>query len=199
MYRIWAIRQTTSPSHHTNLTFGVRILILLQVLLSCICSGYLVISGCYAYFNPKDLLCWPSIGIVADHKQVFVSYYTIGVIAVPMVLTTLLNIAIAVFVQCNTIKNNSSSMRRMLLTLSAVVWVFLGSYSCVIVNLVLGFVHTFETQQAPWFDLLMVYFLSINVVLNPVVYVLTNRRFRQFVLSRICVTIQAVSSNGSAS
>ena len=186
------------PSNQTTLTLGVRILTLLQVLLSCLCSGYLVISGCYAYFNPKDLLCWPSIGIVADDKQMFVSYYTIAVIAIPMVLTTILNISIAVFVKCNTIKNDSAPMRRMLLTLSAVVWVFLGSYSCVIVNLVLGFVHTFETQQAPWFDLLMVYFLSINVVLNPVVYVLTNRRFRQFILSRLCGTVQAISSNGSA-
>ena len=119
-------------------------------------------------------------------------------IAVPMLLTTVINICIAVYVKFNTIKNGSSAMKRMFLTLSAIVWVFLGSYVCVIVNLVLGFLHTFETQQAPWFDLMMVYFMSLNVIINPVIYVLTNRRFRQFIFSRIfCRSVQAVSSQGT--
>ena len=185
MYRIWAVRRTVSSCDPAALTCRVRIVILLQVFLSCLCNGYLIISRCYAYFNPKDLLCWPSIGIVPDHRQTFVSYYTIVVVAVPMLLTTAINICIAVYVKLNTIKNDSAAMRRMFLTLSAIIWIFLASYTCVIVNLVLGFLHTFETQQAPWFDLMMVYFLSLNVILNPAIYVLTNRRFRKFILSRI--------------
>lgn len=197
VYRIWAIRQTSCrPS---TLTSRVCLLIFLQGVFSCVCSIYLISSGCYAYFNPKDLLCWPSIGIVADHKQTFVSYYTVLFIAVPMVVTTVINISIPVYVKCNTIRDNSQAMKRMILTLSAVVWVFLGSYVCVIVNLILGFLHTFERQQAAWFDLIMVYFMSLNVIMNPMIYVLTNTRFRQFLLNRLCRGNMIVSSQDSAS
>ena len=111
-------------------------------------------------------------------------------LALPITITAVLSIMIAVVVKLKTrtvrVALNSArdkGMNKMFLTLSLIVQVFIASYVCLILNFILGSVGSFKEQQGHWFDLLMIYLSSLNVVLNPVVYVLTNKKFRDVVFS----------------
>ena len=138
------------------------------------------------------LTCWPSQAIVPGTPQTVIAYYGIVILAVPIVITAVLSVALAVIVRVKTSKvrvamnkARDQGMKKMFLTLSMIVQVFVASYVCIILNLVLGSVGTFQKQQGHWFDLLMIYTSSLNVVLNPVVYVLTNKKFRDIMLSSV--------------
>ena len=172
----------------------------MQLLLAAWPTPYLILSDCYAYFDPMVLMCWPSQAIEPGTPQKVIAYYGIAVLAIPVTLTTALSVVIAVVVRLKT-RNvraamNSArdkGMNKMFLTLSLIVQVFIASYVCLILNFILGSVGSFKEQQGHWFDLLMIYLSSLNVVLNPAIYVLTNKKFRDVAFSSVKILVSRES------
>ena len=161
MYRTTLICTKVAASEQLHKIF--RTVLYLQLVLSAWPVPYLVLSNCYAYFDPMVLACWPSQAIVPGTPQTVIAYYGIVILAVPIVITAVLSVALAVIVRVKTSKvrvamntARDQGMKKMFLTLSMIVQVFVASYVCIILNLVLGSVGTFQKQQGHWFDLLMI-------------------------------------------
>ena len=189
-YRMVLISSTMKKEEKLRRTF--RRVLYLQLLLAAWPAPYLMLSNCYAYFDPMILMCWPSQAIEPGVPQDVIAYYGIIILAIPIVVTAVLSVAIAVIVSFKTNKVRAAidkarhkGMNKMFLTLSMIVQVFIASYVCIILNFILGSVGSFKDQQSHWFDLLMIYTSSLNVVLNPFIYVLTNKKFRDIVFSSI--------------
>ena len=190
MYR--AVLITSNIKNEEKLKKTFRCVLYVQLVLAAWPTPYLILSNCYAYFDPMVLTCWPSQAIEPGTPQTVIAYYGIVVLALPITVTAVLSVMIAVVVKLKTrnvrVALNSArdkGMNKMFLTLSLIVQVFIASYVCLILNFILGSVGSFKEQQGHWFDLLMIYLSSLNVVLNPVVYVLTNKKFRDVVFSSV--------------
>ena len=175
VYRIWIVRQKVKDMKRIK---QVVIAVMVgQVVLSVWFQVYAILDGDTAYFDPTVVLCWPTFTMTPGKLQNIAQYYMLVIPVVGMFLTTAINIAIALYVKFKTLQANRADMQKMLITLTTIIWVFVASFSGHIVNAILGYVITFDAEQHT-LDLVMVYLISLNVVLNPFIYVLTNKHFR---------------------
>ena len=173
MYRITLVRKRVLDSKIVKTVF--KSLLVLNIGLSCIPAIYITLDGQYSFFDPMVLTCWPSFTIEPGPSQAFLSVYIMIVFIVPIICTSIINICIAITVKIKVIDTNRKGFRRMYFTLTVIIWVFLFSYAGIIINLIIGLSGSFQVQQGQWFDLLMGYLVSLNIIVNPFVYYFMNK------------------------
>ena len=139
---------------------------------------YLTIEGYPPFFKPDLLICMTSNFKIRDANGTLTSILNLALTVVPVVVMVLLDISLAVKLHLHGARVNKSVPRRTLVALGGVTWCFALSYSFVIGHLVLEKV----TGQKPWYEVTMMYLLGANVICNPIIYLTTNKRFREFVI-----------------
>ena len=132
--------------------------------------------GCSAFFAPQALMC-----VSSNYRDypltslVVVGVYLLGPVAILVLLNLLL-----LLILCRASGRSAAGkgFSRTIVSLMVVSWVFVLSYVPIVVKMGLGLSgkpvsYTFQVTQQ--------YLLSANVLLNPVIYIIFNRRFKRFV------------------
>lgn len=90
-----------------------------------------------------------------------------------------------------------ASSKKAALTISVICWVFISSYLPVIVIMLLD---AYSNVAIPlWLDIISQYAISLNVVLNPFIYGVTNKRFWKFVKGLFIAGQRTLVLNGGYS
>ena len=106
--------------------------------------------------------------------------FVITTIGIPLILISAINIAIAAIVRYRGNRVGSGTPKSTLITLASITWVFVLSYSLAVVNSVWD--RLAPEKQPVWWEALVLSLMGLNVVSNPVIYLLTNVKFRNFVV-----------------
>ena len=158
---------------------------------------YTSVVGYPPFFKPDLLICMSGVYKAKDTNGTLLTVLNLVLTVVPVIAMVLLNMGLAVKLYLHGARVKRSVPRRTLVALGTVTWCFAVSYSFVIGHLVLEKV----TGQMPWYELTMMYLLGGNVLCNPVIYFVTNKRFRNFVikgkLRALTVSISKDTSSGN--
>ena len=109
--------------------------------------------------------------------------FVIATIGLPLILISAINIAIAGTVRYRGNRAGSGTPKSTLITLASITWVFVLSYSLAVANSVWDRVA--PEKQPVWWEALVLSMMGLNVVSNPVIYLKTNGKFRNFVVGEI--------------
>ena len=75
------------------------------------------------------------------------------------------------------------------LTVTCVCWLFLISWVPWIIKI---FFRSYGSNLPVWYSIFQQHVLTLNVVLNPVIYTLTNQSFKEVVKKRVLGKVQSV-------
>ena len=134
----------------------------------------------YAYYHPEYLNCMESY--LSDATVLYALIGCCLSIFAPMFILVSANVIIVYITAKSGGKAGRSVARNRItvLTVSAICWVFILSYGTIMIDVVFGILNL---ETPTWFKVLCVYSLSINVIGNPIVYTITNTRFRRYVIA----------------
>lgn len=153
-----------------------RTILILWVFSLLIMSLAPVLYGAHTTYAPRGLTCslTPYVSITLN-MITFVIFF-----CVPMVTIVGANIVILVLVYSTKTRADRKpyNMRKASLTISVLCWVYIVSYipSAMFVVLYLA-----GCEMPVWAYITTQYALGLNVIANPVVYTMTNRRFAEFI------------------
>eukprot|EP00116_Pleurobrachia_bachei_P014576 sb/3474838/ len=68
------------------------------------------------------------------------------------------------------------------LTITLICFVFVASYTPLIVSIVL---RNLKISIPGWYDIFFTHSLSLNITFNPLIYAATNKRFRQYMIEKL--------------
>ena len=133
--------------------------------------------GSTAFFAPQTLMC-----ISSNYRDYpLASLVVVGVYLIaPAGFLVLINLGILA-VLCKATQNNVASgegFSRTIISILVVSWVFILSYIPIFIKMAL---NMSGTPVSYTFQITQQYLLSANVLLNPPIYFIFNRRFRRFV------------------
>lgn len=173
------------PLNHAPKVLTTKALICLMWLAALVNPAVFVFANkSMAIFDVRTLAC---VTNVAMHHRllVFVALFLFGII--PVAMTILLNLHTLWTVICvipNTTSTNTTTRRynrQALLTVNAICWVFVLSWAPYIVRAIMA---AMGIKLPLWFYTLQYSLNILSLTLNPVIYSITNRRFRTFLLRR---------------
>ena len=150
---------------------------------------YSLLTGCHAYFGPAALSCASSNfknknNPTTSHlNKVIASAYVIIMIGLPLLLTSVINITIGAIVHYSGSRVGAGTPKSTLVTLASITWVFILSYSLAIANSVWD--RFGSLTQPMWWEALVLSMMGLNVVANPIIYLVTNTSFRRFVVNSV--------------
>ena len=132
-----------------------------------------------AVYDPRNFSCVTDV--VLNHKLlVFSSLLLLAI--VPMIITIILNCYSLAYVFFFNHNRCCSSHSTAMITVSSICWVFIMSWIPYIVRVGASITH----QELPgWFVIVQHDFNILSVTLNPVIYTITDRRFRMFIKRRL--------------
>ena len=139
------------------------------------------IMGQYTFFDPYILACNTS-GLSAAPGQL--PYTIICVVlfgGLPVLLIIVSNVIIlhiaSKYVAKKAGKKGAIS-KNAVITVSAVSWVFVVSVTPLCLRAML---QVLDVRMPPWFYIMQTEMYYINVACNPIIYTLTNNRFKRFI------------------
>ncbi|KAL5266649.1 hypothetical protein ACHWQZ_G003876 [Mnemiopsis leidyi] len=187
VYRIWSLRRI--HKNKKRIRRVVRITLAIEVLIILSFPIFSLLQGCHAYFGPSALSCASSNFKNKENPttphlaKVVTSMFVIATIGLPLILISAINIAIAGTVRYRGNRAGSGTPKSTLITLASITWVFVLSYSLAVANSVWDRVA--PEKQPVWWEALVLSMMGLNVVSNPVIYLKTNGKFRNFVVGEI--------------
>ena len=152
-------------------------------------SLFVLLSGTHAYFGPKGLTCANS---TFKHKfnpttprllKLINSFFYGLLFGCSTLVIAGINVSIAVMVRARGVRAGSGVPKQTLITLGAITWTFTISFSLAIVNAVWDRIDAIS--QPPCWEVIVLCMLGVNVLANPIIYVLVNKRFRNFMVNRV--------------
>ena len=149
-----------------------------------------VLAGVVTIYAPAALTCSHCMlveGYVQSKAENMVNTITLVIFYIPMVFITCANIIIFISVRKSIVSNNLSVVRhakpikssKAVLTISLICWVYIASVTPIAVVTILKFI----VGVPGWAVVFSQYAIALNVIANPVIYTMTNRRFANFVKS----------------
>ena len=165
----------------------VWLLVAFLWLIPC-CNGViLIISDSTIYFNPYCLCCWATLR--SSSLGEISRKFSWVLIILPMIIIVTTNTAlliIAVKYSRNS-SGGSTVPRKAIIAISSVCWAFIISWLPTLIDWMTGNnSYTLITVGK--------YMITLNVVVNPVIYSITNNKFRSFLKKLISRKLEAVSS-----
>eukprot|EP00116_Pleurobrachia_bachei_P006857 sb/3467119/ len=182
-YRLWMLRRTPGQRGVVKV-IHIKVLVSLIWAVSSIPVLYWIGQGCGQFYSKKIMMCWTDNHLPTSPTYLSTKIFTAIFIAIPMIIVFLANIKILCIIVTHSLKIGRSLMPhiRTVITVNLICWAFLFSYTPIFIHIIL---KSTQTEVPPWFALFQVYAKSIHVVLNPFIYVATNRRFRRYVGNHI--------------
>eukprot|EP00116_Pleurobrachia_bachei_P008073 sb/3468335/ len=183
-YRVFVLlkpftAQNLGKSHGKKIMAGVWGLSILFVV------NAVFIMGQYTFFDPYILACNTS-GLSADRSQLA---YTITCVTLfgglPVLLIIVSNLTILYIASKYTAKKagkKAAVSRNAVITVSAVSWVFVISVTPLCLRAML---QVLTVPMPSWFYILQVELYYVNVACNPIIYTLTNGRFKRFIWNTV--------------
>lgn len=183
VYRVWVLKKPPDERKHVTVTH-VKVLISAIWFLVPVPVIYWSLAGAYATYSPKLLICTSSNHSPKDSLYTSTKVFTVIFVAVPMVMVFVTSLKIMHTICVHTWSVGASMMPhiRSVVTVNLICWAFLVSYVPIFALIIL---KSSEVTVPVWFGLFQVYAKSVHVVLNPFIYVATNRKFRHFVMCRM--------------
>ena len=170
-------------------TVKIKIGLLLIWLISLTPAVISVSTSSTVYYEPKKLSCTSS-AYTSPSTFIIVALGLGILIGVPMICILVSNTFM--LVASIRYKRRSTRMRsgtgeddgnmKAVVTVNVVCWLFIFSWSPFVVRILC------DATGVPlpvWFFIFQAHFLSLNIVLNPIIYILTNRSFRDVVKKRV--------------
>ncbi|KAL5271340.1 hypothetical protein ACHWQZ_G001843 [Mnemiopsis leidyi] len=211
-YRVLVIQQASRPQVRSSEWKGesLRFIAILVWATGCAYSAILMfgVRDNYAQYQPLRFRCAPANFSNPKYK-VLNNVLILCVIILPMVIIVTTNLFILFKVTKFRISRDLASLEEptcfrlvsfyfsrkrnpqkspssgnTVLTISLICFVFVASYTPLIVFIVLRSQRDYIPQ---WFQIFFTHCLSLNITLNPFIYALTNKRFRRFVAERLRV------------
>ena len=211
-YRVLVIQQASRPQARTSdwREESLRFIAIIIWVTGCAYSAVLMfgVRDNYAKYQPLRFRCAPA-NFSNPKYMVLNNVLTFCVIILPMVIIVTTNLFILFKVTkfrikrdlatleeptcCSLVSSYFSRKREppacptsgnTVLTISLICFVFIASYTPLIVFIALRSQRDVIPQ---WFQIFFTHCLSLNITLNPFIYALTNKRFRRFVGERLRV------------
>ena len=151
---------------------------LLMLFLAMFPVVVLIRSDGYTFYDPYVVSCSPSINY--DKNAFAVMIGAIVFLVVPMISTIIANISIVYIAskQAATVGRRCGINEKTIITISSICWGFILSYIPRYIDLCFD---VFSIRYPAWFEIFQIYMLSINVIMNPMIYTITNDKFREYV------------------
>ena len=178
-YRFWLLRQ--NKSQENKIRKIVQCLLFSQFVALFVFQMSILLVEYPPYYRPEVLICTSSQYKDTGIAGTFTSTLGILFTVIPVILMAVMNCGIYVIITLSGARLKRAAPRRTLVALGALTWLFVVSNSFLVGHFVLDKV----TAEAPWYELTMMYLLSLNSICNPLIYFYTNKRFRNFLLGTI--------------
>ena len=124
--------------------------------------------------------------ISRSHSVKATIYYVISVVGGSLILTICINATIAFKVHVKGAKVGQGMPRRTLVALGSVAWLFIVSYLPLVIYSIWSYVDPPAPQSL---HTLLNCTIGLNVFCNPMIYVISNKKFRGNVTSRFSVAV----------
>ncbi|XP_063686084.1 galanin receptor 2a-like [Bolinopsis microptera] len=178
-YRWYMVR---FPFRRTPKAFATKVLILLMWLAAMTFPVIFVTANkSRAIFDVRTLACSTNIGF--HHRYLaLAALFFFGIL--PVALTIILNLytlACAFWITHSTSPAKTYN-KQALITVNAICWIFVLSWVPYIIRAIMA---TLSIPLPLWFYTMQYNLNIISLTFNPIVYTITNRRFRRFILRRI--------------
>ena len=158
----------------------------LKKVLASVWMFYLILIPCLSCikpiikYTPSALHCssfdWENVADVTFYLRI-IRLISGLCLSVPILITIIANISILHFVITHPSLNNRGY--KTVKTISTVCWIFVASYLPTIFIFSLPVVGVSHIPQ--WVNCMSMYAVSFNLILNPVIYSLSNNKFAVFV------------------
>ena len=158
----------------------------LKKVLASVWMFYLILIPCLSRikpiikYTPSALHCssfdWENVTDVTFYLRI-IRLISGLCLSVPILITMIANISILHFVITHPSLNNSGYTT--VKTISTVCWIFVASYLPTIFIFFLPVAGVTDIPQ--WVNCMSMYAVSFNLILNPVIYSLSNNKFAVFV------------------
>lgn len=184
-YRLWMLKKPPAVRAKIQMK-PVKITMGVIVFLS-FCPGLSAMLYNHAHFDPRYLNCiWHHCS--NDKLSPYVTIVVGLCVFAPMIILITANVIIIYIVAKSSgkIGRSATPNRVTVLTLTSICWTFIISYGPVTIDMVL---YMLDFRTPTWFQVLIVYTLSVNVTANPIIYTMRNSRFRRYVASLSTVNI----------
>ena len=137
-----------------------------------------LLIGCKVYFEPRILTCRLSTFVKHEFK-IFIFSNIVIFTTIPIVAIVTPNIAILCEVAASNAKHRGKARlsSRALKTVSYICWLFIISMTVTTVRLTL---MALGISVPLWLFVLQAETYYLNVVANPIIYTITNARFKEF-------------------
>ena len=153
-----------------------------KVLLTCVwlfCFVYIipvVALESVVYVNPHKLKC--DFTIVKYRESYVISRTVLMLLLLGTILSTNIIMFFIATKQASTITGSSVPRRSAVVTTSCICWAYLLSYMPFMLREVIWATNI----QPGWYGIFYSYMLTINSIVNPIIYTITNVRFRNYML-----------------
>lgn len=161
-----------------------------------LCQLYDSSSFIDARFSASGLSCISSnFDFAGPPRNSFVEetiYYVIAIVGGSLFLTTIINVTIAFQVHIKGAKVGNGVPRRTLIALGSVTWLFIASYLPIVVYAILSTKTDNEPSQS--LHTILNCSMGIHVCCNPIIYAVSNDKFRGSVSSRFSVAVSPIAN-----
>ena len=163
-------------------------------IISCIMPLTSLLLESIIFYDPGEMSCTSTL-YATPNFGLYILFFLLFLL--PMCVIFISNIAMLVV----SIKyrrrmaeiTSSGEERNMaavtLLTVTCVCWLFLISWLPWIIKI---FFRAYGSNLPVWYSIFQQHVLTLNVVLNPVIYTLTNQSFKEVVKKRVLGPVQSV-------
>ena len=156
----------------------------------------------FAYYTPLKMSCTPATSTNSNIFYYMISYAVlfVGIPIILIIATNIMTLHIAItYKRTNehsaTLRLGGASRPRTaaVITISCICWIFVISWvpgsrdphRPITISWVPGLVMiALKVNITSWFYIFQYGILSVNVVLNPVIYTITNKGFREFLTQK---------------
>ncbi|XP_063685293.1 melanopsin-like [Bolinopsis microptera] len=181
IYRAWMITKSRSErgwikDYHIYGALGL--LALLAFLLPVIMN---ILPGpSYAFYDPYSGNCLPIVQFRKEGILLAGLYLT-----PPLILTFVCNSVMMCVMkyQGRNLKGNTAAYQKTYITLTLIYWSMMFSYIPLFIQSIAGYAGAQSRILPDWFYLFRIYMMSLNVVINPFIYMGTMNGFRRFVVN----------------
>ena len=169
VYRLFVLTHTMDS--HISTKYVKMFIVLVWLSTGCVVA-VLTIGDTIVYFNPDYFDCdWHLVSLKLYWKISECLY-----LALPVAVIIIINIWILIIAGRHAKNKTGEKLpsKSAVITVSSICWVFVVSYIPILIDLMID-------DPPSWFNTLAVYTLSISVIGNPIIYTITNNRFRCFI------------------
>lgn len=177
VYRLWVVKKPSEVRKRIDVRH-FKMSILFIWLIAFVPVIFWIASKAEAFFFTRGLICWSTNHVPTSPTYLSTKIFSAFYVAIPMCIVFVTSVMIMYTIILHTLKAGRSLLPhlRTLLTVNLICWTLLVSYFPLFVLIVL------KSTGVPipnWFTLFQIYAKSIQVVVNPFIYVATNLRFRR--------------------